>query len=105
VAAVPVDLLLVPPHKKKNSLQDVGSEVLTVVAVKKSSTFWDISLPALRRNISPPSSGSKNKPSNFQETLAQYSMTFFVALIFSCMYSYAIRIQLKDKCKVVAMLN
>jgi hypothetical protein len=43
-------------------------EVLTAVVIK-STIFWDIkpcsslSQPTFRRNISPPFSGSKNKPS------------------------------------------
>jgi hypothetical protein len=48
----------------------VGSEVLTAV-VMKSTIFWDITpctpskaKPTFRRNMSPPSSVSKNKPSS-----------------------------------------
>jgi hypothetical protein len=50
----------------------VGSEVLTPVVIK-SYIFWDITLCSplqspltFRGNISPPSSGSKNKPSKTQ---------------------------------------
>jgi hypothetical protein len=40
----------------------VGFEVLKAMVIK-SSVFWDTSQPTLRRNISPPSSGSNKKPS------------------------------------------
>jgi hypothetical protein len=51
-----------------DSMKDVGFEVLTAVAMK-SSVFWDITLcsplsqPIIRKNMSPPSSGLKSKPS------------------------------------------
>jgi hypothetical protein len=53
----------------------IGFEVLIAV-VMKSSIFWDITLrslmsqPTFRRNMAPPSSGSKSKPSKKPDLLA-----------------------------------
>jgi hypothetical protein len=49
-----------------NKIMFMGFEVYTAV-VMKSSVFWDITSysPRVSENISPPSSGSKNKPRKF----------------------------------------
>jgi hypothetical protein len=64
---------------------DVGFEVLAAM-VMESTIFWDITLssvesqPTFRKNISPSSSGSKNKPSKKLATC--FHAGFLLALFF-----------------------
>jgi hypothetical protein len=63
-------------QKSGTNLNDVGFEVLTAV-VMKSTIFWDITLFSplevnLRFGRTPPSSGSKNKPSSTCHLLSRW---------------------------------